>query len=236
MKYLFLVLCLAFASTVIADGLSYTSMTAGIRPATSGSSVAVTDSGTDALTYYTDESTFDAANPGLITEDFSSTLIAANAVGSDAGAINYLCNNSLFALHTIVDGISLWEQSNNDMVVLGLGFMGVTNVTVGPNSFADDAIITFTVPTRAFGTFMVMPNGGDVVNIEVFGASGSLGTTSHTGGTGAGTFWGVFCNSEDITYITFNDPNDAGELFADVRFGLPTSLSRTTWASVKASF
>jgi len=236
MKYLFLVLCLAFASTVIADGLSYTSMTAGIRPASSGSSVILPTSGTDDLTYYTDESTFDTANPGLITEDFSSTLIPPNNVGSDIGSLDYNCNNSLFALNTIVDGISLWEPFNNEMAVITVGYMGCTNVTVGPNLYTDNGIISFTVPTTAFGTFIVMLGGADVVNIEVFGASGSLGTTSHTADTGEGSFWGVFCNSEEITYITFNDPNDVGEFFAQVRFGLPTSLSRTTWASVKASF
>lgn len=66
--------------------------------------------------------------------------------------------------------------------------------------------------------------------------SGSLGTTSMTGAPGDGAFWGVYCDSEDITSITFNDPNAAGELFANVKFGSTTSLSRTTWADIKVSF
>ncbi len=191
---------------------------------------------TDALTYYTDESTFDTANPGLTFEDFSSTLVPANSVASDAGPLDYYCDNSLFALHTIVDGISLDEQAADLMVVLTPPFIGVTSVSVGPNSFAGDGIINFTLPTRAFGVFIVMPNGGNTVNIEVFGAGGSLGTTSTIGGSGGGTFWGVYCDSEEITSITFNDPTEAGELFANARFGLPTALSRSTWADIKASF
>ena len=136
------------------------------------------------LTFFSAEAVFDTACPGLITEDFSSTLVAPNGVGSDAGAIDYDTNNSLFALHTIVQGISLWEQASGDMVVLTPPFAGVTSVTVGPNSFADDAVINFSASTNAFGAYIVMPNGGDIVNIEIFGAGGSLGTTSMTGATG----------------------------------------------------
>ncbi|MCK5131377.1 MAG: hypothetical protein KAR40_04420 [Candidatus Sabulitectum sp.] len=233
MKYLFFVIVLAFAATSVADGLSYTSMTAGMDGG-SGANISIpANSGTDVLTFYTDESAFDAANPGLITEDYSSTLVAL--VGSDAGPLDYDCNNSLFALHTIVQGISLDEQASGDMVVMKPPFAGCTSISVGPNALAGDAVYNFTVPTKAFGGFIVMPNGG-TVDIEVFGTSGSLGTTSTTGGAGGGTFWGVYCDSEVIVKVEFNDPNDAGELFANVRFGLPTALSRTTWAGVKTSF
>lgn len=34
----------------------------------------------------------------------------------------------------------------------------------------------------------------------------------------------------------FNDPNDAGELFANAKFGAVTALSRTAWADIKVSF
>ncbi len=236
MKYLFLVICLVLASSAVADGPSYSSMMKWVGSASSPNLSAPWIPQTDALTYYTDESTFDTANPGLTFEDFSSTLVPPNGVLSDTGPLDYYCNNSLFALHTILDGISIDEQAGGLMVVLTPPFIGVTSVTVGPNSFADDGLINFTLPTRAFGVFIVTPNGAATVNIEVFGAGGSLGTTSTTGGTGTGTFWGVFCDSEEITSIAFNDPGDGGELFANARFGLPTALSRSTWADIKASF
>jgi len=236
LKNLFFILVLVLAATVVAEGTSYTSM--GILTQ-SGSEATIHVrhmEDTDALDFYTDHATFQAANPGLTPEDYSATLLPANAVQADTGPLDYYCNNSLFALNTIVDGISLWEQSSNDMVVLTPPFMGVTSVTVGPNTFTDNAVYDFTLPTRAFGGFIVMPNGGALVNIEVFGAGGSLGTTSTTGGTGGGAFWGVSCYDEDIVKIEFNCPGGDGELFANVEFGLPTALARTTWGELKASF
>jgi len=236
MRYVFFLLVLALATTAVADGLSYTTMTAGVHNGYNSNAGIPFIPETDALTFFSAEAVFDATCPGLVTEDFSSTLVPPNSVLSDAGAINYDTDNTLFALHTVVQGISLWEQASGDMVVLTPPFAGVTSVTVGPNIFTDDAVITFSASTNAFGAYIVMPNGGDIVNIEVFGASGSLGTTSMTGATGGGAFWGVFCDSEDITSITFDDPNDAGELFANVKFGAVTALSRTTWADIKVSF
>ena len=232
MRFFSILILLALAATAAAN--SYSS--GGVAGGTESVFRPYPDTGTDNLTYYTDEATFDAAYPGLTTEDFSSTLVPGNSVQSDTGPIDYFCNNTLFALNTVVEGIAIWEQSGADMVVLTPPFLGVTDVVVGPNTFTDHGVIDFTVPTRAFGCFIVMPNGGVPANIEIFGAGGSLGTTTATGATGGGAFWGVFCDSEDITQITFNCADDGGELFSLVRFGLPTALARTSWAGIKTSF
>ncbi len=236
MKLFSLFLIVAFASVAFADAGSFTSMTSGVNTVSSTNAALPAETGTDALSYYSDVSVFEAAHPGLTVEDFSSTLVAAGAVGSDTGPLDYYTNNSLFALNTITDGISISEQSDDLMVVLGIGFIGVTSVTVGPNSFAGNARIDFTIPVDAFGVDIVTPNGAAQVDIELFGASGSLGTTTMTGGSASGVFWGVYCDSEDITYILFQDPADQGELFANARFGVTTALSRTTWAGIKTNF
>lgn len=236
MKNLSFLLVLVLAAAVVAEGPSYTTTTDWATNG-SGTTMFVSHvSGTDALTYYTDLSTFEGANPGLTHEDYSSTLVPANSVASDTGPLDYFCNNSLFALNTIVPGISLAEWSGGLMVVLTPPFLGVTSVTVGPNTFLENAVYDFTLPTRAFGCFVCTPFGAVPVDIEIFGASGSLGTTTVVGDIGAGTFWGVYCDDENIEKIEFYAPNDEGELFADVQFGLPTGLSRSTWAQVKASF
>ncbi|MEN8209906.1 MAG: hypothetical protein ABFR50_11720 [Candidatus Fermentibacteria bacterium] len=236
MKNLFFILVLVIAAAAVAEGTSYTSTTIWTQSGSEATVPVYHLDNTDALDYYTDLSVFEAANPGLTPEDYSSTLVPPNNVASDTGPLDYYTDNSLFALNTIVDGISLDEQAGGDVVVLTPPFAGVTSVSVGPNTFDDDAVYDFTLPTRAFGGFIVMPNGGALVNIEVFGALGSLGTTSATGATGAGTFWGVSCYDEDIVRIEFSCPGGEGELFADVQFGLPTALDRTTWGELKASF
>lgn len=236
MKNLSFILVFVLAAAVAAEGTSYTSTTIWTQSGSGTTESAYLPMETDAVIYYTNLTTFETANPGLTHEDYSSTLVPANSVSADTGPLDYYCSNSLFALHTIVQGISLWEQSNNDMVVLTPPFIGVTSVCVGPNTFVDNAVYTFTLPTRAFGAFIVMPNGAATVDIEVFGAGGSIGTTSTTGGTGGGSFWGVSCYDEDIVKIEFNCPGGDGELFCDVQFGLPTALERTTWGDLKASF
>ncbi len=236
MKILVFVFVLVLTGVVVAEEASYTSMDRWAYQSSGTIEYAPLIPETDAINTYTDLATFEAANPGLTHEDYSSTLVPASSVLSDAGSLDYNTNNLLFALHTIVDGISLWEQSGNDMVVLTPPFAGVTSVSVGPNSFGDNAVYNFTLPTMAFGCFIVMPNGGALVNIEVFGASGSLGTTSTTGATGDGAFWGVSCYDENITKIEFNCPGGDGELFANVQFGLPTALQRSTWGELKTCF
>ncbi len=236
MKSLSFILVLVIVAAAFAEDPSYTSMNTWIRSNPETSTPTRHLQNTDAPMYYTNLATFEAANPGLTPEDYSSTLVPPNGVASDTGPLDYYTNNSLFALNTIVDGISLDEQAGGLAVVLTPPFAGCTSVSVGPNTFTDNAVYNFTLPTRAFGCFIVMPNGGALVNIDVYGVGGVIGTTSATGGTGAGTFWGVSCYDEDIVSITFNCPGGDGELFANVQFGLPTALERTTWGELKASF
>ena len=87
MKNLFFILVLVLAATVVAEGTSYTSM--GIL--TQSGSEAIIHvrhmEDTDALDFYTDLATFQAANPGLTPEDYSATLLPANAVQSDTGLL-----------------------------------------------------------------------------------------------------------------------------------------------------
>lgn len=236
MKSLSFILILVIAAAAFAEDPSYTSTNIWIRSNPAAAVPTFHSQDTDAPMYYTNLATFEAANPGLTPEDYSSTLIPANSVASDTGPLDYYTNNSLFALNTIVQGISLDEQAGGLMVVLTPPFAGVTSVTVGPNTFTDNAVYNFTLPTRAFGGFIVMPNGGATVTIDVYGVGGVIGTTTATGATGGGAFWGVSCYDEEIVSITFNCLGGDGELFANVQFGLPTALARTTWGELKAAF
>jgi len=189
---------------------------------------------TAAVTYYTDQTAFETAYPGLTLEDYSGTSVPPDAVQSAPGAFNSMTSNACFQPGAIVDGISLDNLEFDENVVLTPPFMGVTSVTVGPNTFADNAEFSFSVPVNAFGVEIVMPMAAGTVNIEVFGTSGSLGTTTANGDL-PGIFWGV--HSDDvITRIEFIEPVTNGELFANVQFGSVSALDQSTWGAIKTAF
>ncbi|NOQ22227.1 MAG: hypothetical protein GQ565_06220 [Candidatus Aegiribacteria sp.] len=107
-------------------------------------------------------------------------------------------------------------------------------MAVGPNEFQNNAVYSFTVPVNAFGIDVVNTTGVFTINIEVFGAGGSLGTSSSSGSV-TGKFWGVY-SDVDITNIRFMLAGDNAELFSNARFGAATALDNSTWGSIKTSF
>lgn len=223
-----------------AAALNYSTCDFSTEAIPRNTSVAPVVSTVDGLTFYTSKSKFETENPKLIEENFSKTRIKPDSVDAGIGPIDYFCNNNLFRLYSVVQGISISSLNPDsiEMVVLVPRFFGVKDISVGPAEWSDDAIITFTVPTRAFGCDLVIPLGGGPLNMEIFGASGSLGKTSVTVPQMGSKFWGVVCDSEDIVKIEFFDPKTLGELFADVQFGIPAAASLTsiTWAGVKTGF
>ncbi len=194
----------------------------------------VTSLATAAVSYYLDQLVFEGLYPGLTTEDYSATLVAPNSVLSDFGPLNSSTNNMLFATGGIVDGFSFDNLDGGDNVVLTPPFLGVTSVTVGPNTFDHSSEYSFSVPVNAFAIEIVMPMAPGSIDIEVFGASGSLGTTTASGGV-PGIFWGVY-SDEDITRIEFIEPSTNGELFSNAQFGAVSALDHSTWGNIKTSF
>ncbi len=72
------------------------------------------------------------------------------------------------------------------------------------------------------------------VDIEIFGAGGSLGTTTASGAL-PGVFWGVY-SDEGITRIEFIEPVTNGELFSNAQFRIVTALQQSTWGNIKTAF
>lgn len=187
-----------------------------------------------AVTFYTDQATFEGLYPGLTTEDYSNTLVPPNSVQSAFGPLNSTTDNALFAPGGIVDGFSFDNLDGGDNVVLTPPFLGVTYVAVGPNTFTHNGEYSFSVPVNAFGIDIVMPFGAGTVDIEVFGAGGSLGAITASGDL-PGDFWGVY-SDEDITRIEFMDSTPDGELFSNAQFGAVSALDNSTWGNIKTSF
>lgn len=180
---------------------------------------------TDALTFWNSRAAFAAAFPGLPTEDFSGTLVAPGAVGSCFPPFNSTTNNACFTPGAIMPGVEInlvIQGGGGELVVLGVGFLGNTNVLVGPNSFVDDIVFNFSPAVRAAGFDLVNPmTPGQTYNVEIFGPGGSIGTTTATDG-GEGNFWGVDATDVGgITSIVFNGGADSAhsELTTFVTFG-----------------
>lgn len=160
---------------------------------------------TEALTFWNDRASFEAMFPGLPTEDFSGTLVAAGDITSCDPPFNAATNNACFAPGSIMPGVEIDIQvrdpgSSMQLVVIGSGALGNVNVLVGPNSFVDDIVFNFNPAVRAAGFDLVNPlSAGQVYNVEIIGPGGSLGFTTATDG-GEGNFWGV--DSTDVGGIT----------------------------------
>jgi hypothetical protein len=226
-KIAVLILVTLMAGTVLADQeLSrYSDVPQGTQPAVWVGGPTTAGESVRALAFWTDRTLFDAAFPGLPTEDWSGTSVAAGAISSCTPPLNSTTNDACFATGTVLPGIELAVNvttGGGDYVVIGAGAFGNTNVIVGPNSFVDNLVLNFNPAVRAVGFDVVNPlTPGVTYTVEIFGPGGSLGTTTVTDGS-EGNFWGV--DSTDvggITSIVFDGGalSDHSELTTLVSFG-----------------
>ena len=175
------------------------------------------------LTFYTDRTVFNTAHPGLPVETFAATLVPPNSVAGCPGPFNTTTNNACFAPGGIRPGISVLNTNGGDLVVLTPPFFGVPCVSVGPDQFAESGELQFSPPVEAVGLDFES-NTGVPFTVTVFGPSGSLGSTTHSGGI-PGAFFGVdTTDGGGISRVTFSAPGADGELFCNVAFGEPVPV------------
>ncbi len=178
------------------------------------------------LTFWNDRTAFETAFPANTLEDFTGTLVPANNVLACGPTISSTSNDGCFAPGGVVDGFEMgvvppFTPPTEDMVVATPPFLGVDCVTVGPNTFGDSAYIDFDPPVGQMGIMNSNPLAAPTtINIEVFGAGGSLGTTT-ADATFPPSFWGV-SSDEPITRVEFVDSAGSNsDLQCDLQFGLP---------------
>ena len=177
--------------------------------------------------------------PAATSEDYSGTSVAPGGIETCVPPMNSMSNDACFTPGAIVDGVSIDVGQNagdGQGVVLAPPAVGTTSVSVGPNSFADDMIIDFPTPVRSMGLDLVCPAGATTIDIEVFGTTGSLGTTSAPCGGPPGNFWGVSSAADTIMSVAFvgPDPSDA-ELASNVLFLIPVPTLSTTALALLAA-
>lgn len=155
-------------------------------------------SGSAGLTFFSDPALFAASCPGLPTEDFEEAI--AEGFGQEfLPPLNETTDNGIFSPGDILPGVSITVPNE-------LGILNPNEITDNLSkslldNFADKMSINFTAGDVQAVSMLVqlyfLP--GDV-EIEIFGTSGLLGTTT-VFGTGAGTFFGLM-SDEPITLIT----------------------------------
>ncbi len=182
-----------------------------------------THSALPGLTFYTDRSAFDAVAGPLPLETFEGSNVPPGDVLSCLAPLDSATNDACYSTGAVIDGFRL-ELLNPDpeildYVVLAPGFFGASSTYVGPNTFVDDAELFFDDEPNAVG-FDIGTITAATFTIEIFGAGGSLGSTTVSPAdiSTGGTFFGVL-SEEPIVSIQVTEPGSGGELFDNLAFG-----------------
>ena len=174
--------------------------------------------------FFMDAATLSSACPvstALTTETWSNTLTTPGNLGFCDLILSSQTNDACFAPGGIVEGIELTTNNFGGFVVLGTGAFGAPSPAVGPLAFADDLVITFTQPVNSASFEFIWPLGPAAdFSVEVFGASGSLGSAVVTSNGATPVFVGALA-SENITSIVISDMGQVlGELLTSLSFDL----------------
>lgn len=171
------------------------------------------------LTYFTTPEEFPCT--GIPMEDFEEAN--AGVFPLMPNPLDENTNNHIFSTGEILPGILLRSSTNNsdfnDLLVANSSiFSGLTSFGIITQHSVEDYLIIEFSGDNVTNVGMKVININDVgVNIEIFGTSGSLGTTT-VAGTCAGIYWGVQ-STEPIKKITLNGIYGQGEGVDDVMFG-----------------
>lgn len=100
---------------------------------------------------FTDEMSFLAAAPTVLTETFENNLQPDNTVATCTEPVNSMSNDICYAPGNLLDGFSVTSSSGGGVVILTTGFLGAPSDIMGANNFVDTTIIAFNPPVSAVG-------------------------------------------------------------------------------------
>ena len=175
-----------------------------------------------AQTIYTDRPTFDADNPGLLTEDFELGNVApGGAVGCNE-PLDATGDGVCFAPGDLLAGVSYSASGPGApaLAVVGENFSGSGNTkNLVANFFPEFFVMDFSEPDNtAVGFDVICFLGGPDVTIDVYGAGGLI-TSEPSACDGAGSVFFGISSLESITQIVVSSPSDAAEGVDNLSFG-----------------
>ncbi len=164
------------------------------------------------LTTYANRASFNLSNPGVVVEGFENALSTFTTTFSTP--LNSSTNTpGLWAPGSILPGVQFQLTSGNDAYFASPGQSSNPTKAIGvntPTSAGWD--ILFSAGTSAFAVDIFQNFGGGtqsgntiVENIDIFGASGLLGSFTTNIPSGGAGFFGISSNLDLITKVTVNN-------------------------------
>ena len=237
MRRAFVVLCLVLAViSVTAPAMAAFTKYSDVPPGTpNGDQLPPGNPGLPegGLTYYTDRTMFEADFPGLTLEDWSGTSVPPGNIVACPPPFDSSTNNACFTPGAIEPGISLdvilVAGGSGQLVVIGAGALGNAGPLVGPNTFAEHSLWSYSVAVGAFGTVFNCPIAPATMAVDIYDTSGGLlGSTTANCGAPPGNFWGVSSMVTIGRIEVTGGANDA-ELYGDTLFGAGPVPSMGSW-------
>ncbi|MFC3192847.1 hypothetical protein ACFODZ_01210 [Marinicella sediminis] len=174
------------------------------------------------LTTFTTLADLQNALSTSFTEDFSNTLIGPSDVGGCGPVINSTTASACFNAGAVIDGFNVNTEAAGDVVVLTVGFNGITSNAVGADTFTDVTQITFPggdVQGVGFDAYIGFTPAD--LTISAFDASDALIGSYVVSGIGAlpdSRFTG-FTSPVPISRVTLQTAGDGGDLLSNLIFG-----------------
>lgn len=190
------------------------------------------------LVFFADRSAFNAANPGLATEDFEEARVGTGGAVTFLPPLSAVTDNAAFRPGEILPGVTIRTQrrgassGGRAMLALGAGAVTGTSKIIGASTTgdADDELALLFDPgvsvigVDLYSAFTFGPSLATPIDIDILGLDGSLlGVTTVNIPAVAGGFFGVFSTTALIGSIEINarDTNNGFrvELIDNLSFG-----------------
>jgi hypothetical protein len=179
------------------------------------------------LVYYTTAALFDAAEPGLPVQTFTTANLYNQPYVVQSSPLNSSTNDAVFAAGSILPGLTI---SNSGPGPAATGLL-VYGDNIGNNWFGDSLILSFSPGVSAVGedVFANTAYGesfaGNITE-DIFNGTQSLGSKTYTETAGGSLYFGVSSTTVPITSVelTWDGDGDGITFARNIAFG-PSSAS-----------